>query len=230
MNKRAIIYTRFSPRKNAEECESCETQQAYCEQQAHNKKYEIGLVIKDADVSGADEYRPKLWAAIEALRRGDILIVYKRDRLARNVYLSEQINRAVASRGATIEAVSGDVDGDGPEHVMIRQVLSSIAEYERKLIADRTSHAMRMHQSNGRRMGRYAPYGWSIDPEDAKRLVVHPVEQAAVGIIRQMAGEGVGMSVIAKSLNANMPQAARFGKWTHVTVRKIARRTASCPG
>lgn len=40
--KQAVIYTRFSPRKNAKECESCETQRAYCEQKAHD----LGLTIK----------------------------------------------------------------------------------------------------------------------------------------------------------------------------------------
>ena len=156
----AIIYTRFSPRKNANESESCEVQLAYCEQYCSQHGYTIGQIFHDPDVSGADEYREKLWLAINTLKKGDVLIVYKRDRLARNLFLSEQINRTVVQRGATIEAVSGDIPGNTPETQLIRQILASIAEYERRLIGIRTSHAMRYHQSKGRRMGVACPYGW----------------------------------------------------------------------
>ena len=221
---KAIIYTRFSPRKNAEECESCEMQQAHCEQFAHLKKWEVGQAIHDKDVSGADEFRPNLWRAVEALGRGDVLLVYKRDRLARNVYLSEQINRAVEKRGATIAAVSGDVEGDSAEVAMIRQVLASIAEYERKLIGQRTKHAMRQHQKNGRRMGRFCPYGWQPDPADPARMLVHEVEAAAVARIQALKAAGMNMTMIAETMNAEAPKANRRGAWKFATVKKILRR------
>jgi len=223
MNKRAIIYTRFSPRRDAEKCESCETQLAYCEQLAAKKKLSVGGVYHDKDVSGADEYREKLWQAIEALHKGDVLVVYKRDRLARNVYLSEQINRAVEKHGGSIEAVSGDVEGNGPEHTMIRQVLASIAEYERKMIGQRTRHFMRMHQANGRLMSRYAPYGWTLAADGAK-MQPNERELAAITRICTLRAAGESFGEIVKTLQAEMPDAARAGKWNTKTVWKIVRR------
>jgi DNA invertase Pin-like site-specific DNA recombinase len=222
--RRAIIYTRFSPRRNAEESESCELQLAHCERYAQDHGYEVASVHHDRDVSGADEYREILWKSIDGLRKGDVLLVYKRDRLARNVYLAEQINRAVSHKGGTIEAVSGDVEGNGPEHTMIRQVLASIAEYERKLIGQRTRHAMRMRQQNGERMGRYAPYGWALDPADPRRMIANDAERQALAAVRQMHAEQAGATAIAKALNRDMPGAARFGKWTARTVKKIIER------
>jgi DNA invertase Pin-like site-specific DNA recombinase len=151
-------------------------------------------------------------------------VVFKRDRLARNVFLAEQINRAVTRQGGRIEAVSGDIEGDGPEHVMVRQVLASIAEYERKMIGIRTSYAMKQHQRNGRRMGRYAPYGYELAPENPNQLVPVPSEQEAIELIREMADGGVRMIDIARRLNEEMPDACRGQVWRSKTIKKIVDR------
>jgi DNA invertase Pin-like site-specific DNA recombinase len=224
MSTRAIIYTRYSPRRNSEECESCEVQLAYCEQHAHKKGYTIEKTFEDRAVSGKDEDRPGMWAAIEHLERGDVLLVMKHDRLARNVYLSELVRRAVETVGARIEAVQGDVEGDGPEHVMIRQVLASIAEYERKITALRTKYAMLHHQKNGRRMGRYAPYGFAVDPDDPKRLTPVGAEQVALERIVELHGQGKNTCEIARVMNSEMPELARGEQWVPKTIRKIVGR------
>lgn len=223
--RQAIIYTRFSPRANADKCESCEVQRDYCERYARERGYEIAACFDDPDVSGADEYREKLWQAIEALPKGGVLVVYKRDRLARNVYLSEQINRAVEKKGATIEAVTGDVQGNSAETVMIRQVLAAIAEYERKMIASRTRHAMRFHQSQGRRMGSECPYGWEPDPADAKRMLPCRRELEVVEEIRAKHAEGMAYHAIMTWLNKERRELARHGAWNAKTVRKICLAT-----
>ena len=220
----AIIYTRFSPQRHGGESESCETQLAYCEQLAHNKGYAVAGMFEDREASGADEDRPGLWAAIDALAKGDVLLVYKLDRLARNVYLAEMIRRAVAVAGGRIEAVMGDVEGDGPESVMIRQVLASIAEYERKIIALRTKFAMLHHQRNGRRMGRYAPYGFEIDALDSTRLVPVEAEQEAVARILALHADGRNALNISQTLNAEGVPARSGGKWNRKTVAKIIGR------
>ena len=219
--RQAIIYTRFSPRANADKCESCEVQRDYCEKYAAQHGMSVSACFDDPDVSGADEFREKLWQAIESLPKGGVLLVYKRDRLARNVYLSEQINRAVMKRGASIEAVTGDVKGDSDEAVMIRQILSVIAEYERKMIASRTRHAMRYHQAQGRRMGSECPYGWMPDPADAKRMLPCQRELAVVEEIRAKHAEGMAYHAIMTWLNKERRDLARHGAWNAKTVRKI---------
>ena len=166
-----------------------------------------------------------LWAAIEALEPGDVLLVYKLDRLARNVYLSECIRKAVEKIGARIEAVHGDIEGDGPEQIMIRQVLASIAEYERKVIAIRTKYAMLYHQKNGRRMGRYAPYGMMINPRNKKLIIPCKHELPAVNRISDLHKEGKELHDIVVEMNKDYFEMAR-GKigWTQRSVKKIIAR------
>ena len=221
-----IIYTRFSPRRNASECESCAIQGQVCRDYATAHAWNVRACFDDEDASGKDEYREPLWQAIDSLKRGDVLLVAKRDRLARNVYLSEQINRAVTRRGGRIVAVSGDVEGDGPEVQMIRQVLAAIAEYERKLIASRTSHAMKAYMRQGRRMGGKVPVGWMVDPTDAGRMVEVPNEQAALSRISEMAVAGTSIRDIMHTLDAECPR-VDGRHWAYSTVRRLARKSHS---
>jgi len=219
----AYVYTRFSPRRKADESESCETQQAYCEQYAHDNAHVIVKSFEDRGISGAEEDRPGLWSAINSLTQGSILLVYKLDRLARDVYLSECIRRAVDKAGARIIAVEGDIVGDGPEQVMIRQVLAAFAEYERKIIAIRTKYAMRHHQKNGRRMSRYAPYGQKIDKADTRRLLRCEREQQAITVIEELHMSDPPKSVheIVVKLNADLPELARGDRWRQRDVKRI---------
>lgn len=228
--KRAIIYTRFSPRPDdqAQKSESCEVQAAYCEQLAAKKGYALAGAFADKAVSGADEDRPNLWAAVKRLGKGDVLVVYHPDRLARNLYLMEIIRRSVEERGATIEAATGDVEGSGPEVVMVRQVLASIAEYMRKSGALKTKYAILDKQRRGQRMSRHAPYGWRIPAgyTKANKLPMEPVpaEQQAIERMRELAAAGETFAGIAAALDKEMPEAARAGKWNTKSVWKILRR------
>jgi len=230
--KMVIIYTRFSPRRNSKDCESCEMQSAVCEQYAASKGYEVVAIFNDPDVSGSDEFREKLWQAISALSRGGVLLVHKRDRLARNVFLSEQLNRAVAAKGAEIEAVSGDIAGTGIEAVLVRQILSSLHEYERKVIGLRTRFSMLQHQKNGRRMSARGacPYGWKPDPDDAERML--PCEQELSVIAEMVALHSVGKNFnqILHWLNENRREVARTGTWNYKCVRKLLLRKQEMEG
>jgi len=220
----AVIYTRFSPRRNAGESESCEVQEAVCRKHCATKGYIVKSVHHDKALSGGDADRPSLWQAVEAVDRGEILLVSKLDRLARDVYLSECIKRAVASAGGQIEAVSGDVEGYGPEQEMIRQVLASFAEYERKVISARTKCSMRFHQSNGRKMSRFAPYGYKIDPNNESRLLVDEYEQVALTKIHELLLSGKKGSEITRVMNGEMPEYARGKGWSYPLVYRIITR------
>lgn len=221
----AVIYTRFSPRKNAATCESCETQERQCREYARQKGLGVSGVYADPDVSGADEFRPTLWQAITALKKGDTLLVYRRDRLARNVYLAESINRAVAKKGGIITAVQGDIEGDGPEQTLVRQIVAAMAEYERKLIAKRVKFAMLTHQKAGKRMSAIPPYGWTTDPDDPSRLILDDAEQKGLATIKALRSKQMGYTAIATELNRlGVPTKSKKGKWYAETVRHILAR------
>lgn len=221
-----VIYTRYSPRRNADESVSCETQEALCREHAEAQGWTVRSVHSDAAASAKEGVsRPAFDAALAELEKGDVLLVWRWDRIARSVLLSELTRRQLRAAGATAVAVEGDVvGGDSPEAVFVRQVLDAVAELERKLIGARTRSTMRSQQRRGKRVGRYAPYGWRVDPEDPTRLKRDMVEAAAVARIRQLAAEGLSPCQIARRMDEEHPGACRGESWHHRTVRKILDR------
>ena len=221
---KAVIYTRFSPRRNSDKSESCEAQEALCRRYIENHDYELIGVKHDRAISGSEEDRPLLWQAINELPKRGVLIALKFDRLARDVYLMECIKRLVKKQNARIEVVSGDIEGTGPEQVMVRQVLSAFAEYERKVIAARTKSAMLYHQKVGLRMSRFPPYGYRLDPENNEILLPNGREQEAIVKILELRATGIGSSGIAKQLNRLMPDRCRGKKWHAKTILAVIAR------
>jgi site-specific DNA recombinase len=220
----AIIYCRYSPRRNADKCESIEYQQKICNDYCKQQNYRVVGTFNDEALSGSDHERPGLWHAMDACGKGMVLLVHRMDRLSRDVYLAEILHRQAKNKGSRIEAVEGSINGDSPEQVMIRQVLQAFSEYERKVIAARTKVAMLCHQAAGRRMSHRTPYGYDVNQDDPSRLIENPNEQATIDLIRDYHIEGHGLRQICRKLT-NRGLACRGGHWHHSTVKNILHRS-----
>jgi len=237
-NKRlGIIYARFSPRRNSDDCESIEAQLDFCRKWCRENNVKIAGEYADRALSGGDEDRPELWAAIAALGRGYVLVVYRLDRLARSVYLSDIIERAIKTKKATFLSIAGEGTwSDSDEDFLIRKILQALAEYERKVIGARTKAAMLRHQANGRLMGSIPRYGFMLDPEDSRRIVKNPYERIIINQIKRLHSKGLSLRSIAAELtNLNYkPRKVRKkfkdrtvwvkGKWCPQTINVILKR------
>ena len=217
---KAVIYTRFSPRPDAATTESIETQLDLCRAFAAEHGWEIGGEYEDRGISGGDADRPGLWAAVESLKRGDVLLAYRRDRIARDVYLWAILQRALAKAHATVAVVVGGVNGDSPEDRMVLTILDAFDQYMREVGAARTKAAMLRHQATGRRMGSRIPYGWKADPADPARIVEDAGEQLDMRVIRAFAESGLGVRAIVSKLTKNgVP--CRGHRWYPSLVERI---------
>ena len=230
---RAIAYCRFSPRRNGESCESNTVQLAYIEKHCAENNLDLLGRFSDENKSGDDEDRLGLWAAIQAVPHGGVLVVYKLDRLARSVYLDEYLRRQLAKKKATVEAVVGNRAGDSPEDVLVRQILAAAAEYERRIIAARTKAAALFYQANGRAMSKIPPYGTREgEPIEVvkngqtvsqRTLVDDPAEQAVIERIVLERERGASLRAIAAGLQRDgVPSRGR--SWHHGLVKAICRR------
>ena len=228
---RAIVYARFSPQRkqldeNGEDSKkkTITMQVGICSDYCSSKGYDVVAIHEDQHRSGADENRPGLHDALAELKTGDVLVVWRNDRLARGVFLSEWLRREVKKKGASIEAVDSVNDDDTPESIMVRQIVDVVSQFERASIAAKTRRALLAYQRQGRRISRYAPYGWAIDPDNAKMLVEVEAEQQVIKIMLRMRGEGLCFREIARELDElSVPTRGR-GKWRHQTVSGVLRR------
>jgi site-specific DNA recombinase len=229
----AVIYARFSPRPDTQDCDSVEKQiercRAYCD--AHGYE-EIGRK-HDNDMSGGRaDNRPGLQAAIAlACKRKAVLVVYKLDRLARNTRDALDVLERLQKSKADLASLVEQINSRSPMGRFFFTQLAAFAELEREQIRARTSAAMRGYQANGRRVTRAdrCPFGRQPDPSDPSRLIDHPEEMAALERIRQMRAEGKGAKAITAALNAEgFP--CRGQRWHLTSVRRVlARQDLNAP-
>jgi site-specific DNA recombinase len=183
----------------------------------------LGDTFTDAGVSGglALEQRPALLAAIDALGRGDVLIVAKRDRLGRDVLNVAMLARLVERKGARILSAAGEgTDDDGPTSVLMRQIVDSFAQYERAIIRARTTAALAAKKSRGERVGEI-PFGSQL-AADGRTLEPHADEQRVLGILRELRAAGYTLRAVADELNRQGVRTRRGGAWRHQYVANLA--------
>lgn len=106
---RAIAYLRVSTDQQAESGLGLEAQEAAVRSAASRLRLDLVRTFVDGGSSGklGIEDRPILLDAVAALRRGDVLLVAKRDRIGHDVIAVAMIERLVAKRGGRFERVMG---------------------------------------------------------------------------------------------------------------------------
>ena len=175
----------------------------------------------DLGVSGGTplEERPGLLAAIDAVdtHHAGILVVAKRDRLARDVLTAALVERLCERKGARIQTADGAGNESGPEGALMRTLLDAFAAYERALIRARTKGALAVLKAKGRRTGG-VPMGSSVGVDGM--LATNDAERAAVARARALRGEGKSLRAIAAALEVEGHR-ARGKRWHVQTLARI---------
>ncbi len=105
-------------------------------------------------VSGAKAERPGLEEAVGFLRSGDVLVVWRLDRLGRSLgHLIETIT-ALSARGIGFKSLTEQIDTTTPSGKLVFHVFGALAEFERDLIRERTQAGLRAARARGRVGGR----------------------------------------------------------------------------
>jgi DNA invertase Pin-like site-specific DNA recombinase len=179
-------------------------------------------IYQDVGVSGAAplDDRPGLLAAISALNAGDQLVVVRRDRLAWKVLTAAIIEHMVEKAGAVIHSLAGEGNGDGPEDALIRTVIAAISEYERAVIAARTTAALAVKRARGEVVG-HPPYGFD---REGDHLVSSPAEQHTIARAKELHASGLSLRKVARTLAAEGLK-NRTGETVHAV--QVARLVAA---
>ena len=115
--------------------------------------------IYDDHISGTKDDRPGLNSCIKALRAKDTLVIWKLDRLGRNLRHLVNTVEELNGRGVGLKVLSGQgasIDTTTPAGKLIFGIFASLAEFERDLISERTKAGLASARARGRKGG--APY------------------------------------------------------------------------
>lgn len=225
--KKAIGYIRVSTDKQADEGVSLDAQRAKIESWCKANDCELVAVVPDAGISGGAELdkRPGLLLALESvkLHKAAVLVVTKRDRLARDYMIAGMAERLFSKAGAKVVVTDGGGNGDAPEDMLMRGIQDVFAQYERLLIKFRTKVALAHKKARGEK---YAPVPFGFR-EVEKRLVAVESEALVVARILRERKAGATLQSIADGLNNQGIKGKRGGKWHPYTISYLINRQAA---
>ena len=209
--KAIIIYARVSTKSQAVSGLGIEAQIEQCRAWATFKGHTVQEIITDNGVSGTKPplARPGLGRALGLLADGtaDGLVVSKLDRLGRSVLDVLALADTAKHQGWHLAMLDISVDTSNAAGWVVLGMLSVMAEWERRTIAERTSAALQSLKRRGKRLGR------PVVQLDAARIRV-----------RDLRASGLSMAATAATLNAEgVMTATKRGLWHGSTVASVER-------
>ena len=105
-------------------------------------------------VSGKSAVRPELAQCLKALRAGDVLVVWRLDRLGRSLSDLVRIVSELEQRGIGFESLTEKIDTTSATGKLTFHVFAALAEFERNIIRERTKAGLDAARARGRTGGR----------------------------------------------------------------------------
>jgi DNA invertase Pin-like site-specific DNA recombinase len=127
--------------------------------------------IFEEKASGGRWDRPELHRMLDQLRAGDVIVVWKLDRLSRSLKDLLHIMEKIQAIGASFRSITEDIDTTTAAGRMMMQIVGSFAEFERAMIRERTKAGLETARSEGRIGGR-------------KPKLTSPQKQEAITMVR----------------------------------------------
>lgn len=149
--------------------------------------------IFEDKMSGSRAKRPGLGKALEILREGDTLVVWKLDRLGRSVKHLVDLVGELHTQGAQFQSLTDAIDTRTPSGRFFFHVMASLAEMERELMIERTRAGLAAARWLGRIGGR-------------KRQMTDSKIKSA----RKLLADGIPPKEVAKNLGVSVPTLYRW--------------------
>lgn len=151
-------------------------------------------IFTDQGVSGAKTSRPGLDAALEYIREGDTLVVWRLDRVSRSLVHLLRLVEDLDQRGVHLRSLSESLDTSGPTGRFTLQILGSVAQLERDLVRERTNAGL----ASARRQGRVGGRPRALTET---QVAVARAERLAGRSVKAIAGDlSVGVSTLYQAL------------------------------
>jgi len=165
------------------------------------------IIYEDHGVSGAAIDRPGLNDARAAANAGDVLVVWKLDRLGRSLpHLIETINE-LREAGIGFRSLQEQIDTTSAGGRFYLHILAALAEFERELIAERTRAGMESARRRGKHIGR--PRKLTAQQLDHARKLLKTGDETRAAIA---ASFGVDVATLRRALAREGTEAAASGR------------------
>lgn len=162
---KAALYSRVSTEEQFKEGFSLNAQlekmQAFCFSQG----WTIYKEYTEEGKSAKDMERPKLQSLLNDLDHFDVIVVYKLDRLSRNVSDINYLLNTFEKNKVAFKSVTEPYDTTTAQGKLLINIFASLAQFEREQLAERTFMGMSRKHDEGLRNGGRSPFGYELDAE-----------------------------------------------------------------
>lgn len=177
----------------------------------------------DEGVSGGSDKREALSCLLNDLKKDDIVIVQKRDRLGREPFMAYMTEKIINEKGSKLISLAGEGSGsDDPSSILMRRMIDAFSEHERSIIRERTKAVLRSKKERNERIG-HIPFGKKLSLD---KIHLEPNESEILTLQKMVSlrDKGVSCTKIVKILNSCSPQTLNRGKpWDDSNIDKILR-------
>lgn len=221
MNKRAVIYARFSSHTQTEQ--SIEGQLRECYDYA--KRHDLLIVGEyiDRALTGTTDKRPNFLQMIDDSKKKtfDYVLVYQLDRFARNRYDSANYKAKLKKNGVRVLSAKENITEDA-SGILIEGVLESMAEYYSAELSQKVRRGIRESLSKGYFIGGYKLFGYDIVD---KHWTINPIEAPIVKDMFERYKNGEKAKSIVNRLNDMGIHNKSGAKFTVNSFAKIIRNS-----
>ncbi len=112
--------------------------------------------IYQEQAGGKNTGRPQLEGCLKSLREGDTLVVWRLDRIGRNLADLVRLIAELEQRKINFESLTEKIETRSPAGRLVFHVFAAVAEFERNLISERTVAGLKSARARGRKGGRPA--------------------------------------------------------------------------
>ena len=155
-------------------------------------------IIFQEKVSGVKADRPELARMLGQLRQGDVVCIYKLDRLGRSLKNLLELVTDFESRGVGLKSLTDAIDTTTPQGRLILNIFGSLAEFERDLIRERTRAGLDAARARGRKGGRRR--GLSAEAQKKAMLAEVYYKEGKLGVNEIALTVGVSKMTLYKYL------------------------------
>lgn len=220
--KKVVVgYCRVSTANQREEG-TIEIQRNALKEYVEAKGYELVKVFLDDGISGGLEDRPGLAALfdyLESHQNIDAVLIFKLDRLARDLYIQEHLIRKLEEHKVNLFSLKEpELDSSDPMRKAFRQFMGIVSELEKAFITMRLSGGRLNKARKGRYAGGGLPYGYKADK---KELSLDSERSETIKTIFSLKRKRMSIRGIAQYLNDNGVTTARGKTWYGSTIKYI---------
>lgn len=152
-------------------------------------------IFRDHGVSGTARERPGLTKVLAFAKEGDVLVVWKLDRLGRSLPHLVEIIDTLRKAGVGFRSLQEQIDTTCAGGRFYLHILAALAEFERELISERTKAGMAAARRNGKHVGR--PHKLS----EAQIMQAHQLIAAGTETRRSIAARfGVNVATLRRAM------------------------------